>query len=229
MFFSRTASWRSVPRCGPYRLLPMLWLAAALATVSLAQDPLIPKNGCGITWRTLAQARGKVRLSNGQDATYPITWTAFPELRDVTFVGYDVKLSKAVTVKINGQDVTKDTIRVWVLPKDKSPARTQQEWDNYTYWCHGLTFDDNIYSPGGEEVPFILAAGYRPLKDCNNLQQGDVIVFRDAGGNVVHTAVSNGNGTFSTKNREEAPIANATLAQLQAKYGQTIDCHRCVK
>src|SRR6516225_9054762 len=56
MFFSRKAGWRCAPRCGPLRLLGMFWLAAALATVSLAQDPLIPKNGCGITWKTLAQA-----------------------------------------------------------------------------------------------------------------------------------------------------------------------------
>jgi hypothetical protein len=202
--------------------LGLLLSIAVFAPHALSDDKVIPKNGCGIDWKTVDQAKVKVKLSNGEEVTSQPTWAAFGPA-DVVYYGYDVKLKQKVTV--NG--VTKDTIRVWVLPKDKPANRTQAEWENFTYWCHGLTFDDNIYSPGGNEVPFILAAGYEALPNCEKIKKDEIIVFSDAAGNVLHSAVSNGDGTFRTKNGANEPSNNATQAQLEAVYGVHIKCYKC--
>lgn len=66
--------------------------------------------------------------------------------------------------------------------------------DNITYWCHGFTFGGSIakggpYSIWGEFVPSVLTDdGWRPTQSCM-ASNADIIVFRDASGNVTHSGI----------------------------------------
>src|SRR6516225_2923234 len=69
----RVPQARSVPR----RALGLLLSIAVFAPHALSDDKVIPKNGCGIDWKTVDQAKVKVKLSNGEEVTSQPTWAAF--------------------------------------------------------------------------------------------------------------------------------------------------------
>ncbi len=169
-------------------------------------DPKRPQDGRGIKWSTL---KLKTRtLQNGDKVDTPVTWKAFGN--DVTYVGYEVELEKEVT--IDGKKVSK--IQVWVLQPETVPAETAMY---YTGWCHGLTFDDTIYSPAGAAIPAILAAGWEPV-DCESTKKGDIIVYYDPDGDVTHTATSNGDGTYTSKRGKEPQKNDDTDAAMSKTY-----------
>lgn len=148
-----------------------------------------PKDGGGIKWSTLKRKVRKVKLANGETVEQPVTWSPFGPWAG--YIGYEVDLDREVT--IGDKKISK--IQVWVLVTDPPPANGRVD---FTGWCHGLTFDERIYSPAGNAVPAVLAAGWEEV-DCTKVKKGDIIVYYDAAGNVTHSAVSNGDGTFTSK------------------------------
>ncbi len=168
-----------------------------------------PKNGKGIKWSSLKLCTRKVKLSNDAEIEVPVTWRAWPGGPWV-FVGYTVELEKV------GDEKPK-TIKVWVLPVDPPEGVDEDRWERGRYWCHGLTFDDNLYSPGGNEVPKILEAGWDEFDWSDGMAKGEIIVYFNADDSVAHTAVSNGDGTFSTKNGQNAE-SDDTKADLDRLY-----------
>jgi len=82
--------------------------------------------------------------------------------------------------------------------KGKTDAGTSIDiWhpdDGATYWCHGYTFGGKTakggpYSVWGESVPTILADdGWKPTYSCM-AQPSDIMVFRDAKGQVAHSGI----------------------------------------
>jgi hypothetical protein len=127
----RGASHGALTRAVSFRAWGLLLAVAIFAPAGLADGRLIPRNGCGINWRTVAPAQERIRLASGEQVTYQPQWAAYPTAPNLLYFAYDVRLNRQVIV--NG--VTKDTIRVWVLPSTRPPGVTQQEWDNLTYWC----------------------------------------------------------------------------------------------
>src|SRR5438445_8441202 len=101
-----------------------------------------PKDGGGIKWSTLKRKVRKLTLENGDEIELgPVTWEAFGPGSGAVYVGYEVELEREVTV--GGKKVSK--IQVWVLISE-----TAKPGPDFRGWCHGLTFDDTIYSPGGD-------------------------------------------------------------------------------
>lgn len=194
-----------------------------LCLQTYAQD--LPADGRGAKWSTLTPL-----IVNGQQAT----WNAFGG--GLMYLGYEVELTQEVTVGTQ----TKKKIIVWKRTNTRPAGLTDAQWEALKYWCHGWTFDEQTYSPGGNEVRFILAAGYKNPKPCQrqnqvlNVAAGDVVVYycpapklRCQPGNagpldVMHTARYDGNNTFSTKNGAQAFNNAATLAQIDAAYGDAV-------
>jgi len=164
------------------------------------KDIKTPKDGRGIKWSTLKQKRRKVKLGNGDEMELPVTWRAFSPNPSGEYVGYEVELD-------DGR-----TIQVWVLILGTEPPG-----GDYKGWCHGLTFDDVIYSPGGEAVPAILAAAWKEIK-CPDAKKGDIIVYYDPKGNVTHSATSNGDGTYKSKGGNMPQKDNETEASMDKTY-----------
>jgi hypothetical protein len=182
----------------------------------------VPKDGGGIKWSTLKRKVRKMTLANGDTVDLgPVFSEPFGIGTRFVFVGYEVELEREVTV--GGKKVSK--IQVWVLVTDPAPPNGRVDPKG---WCHGTTFDDKLYSPAGSEVPAILAAGWEEI-DCANLKKGDIIVYSDPAGTVVHSAVANGDGTFTSKegNMPEKPAQ--TKAAMDTTYKAppgTTKCYR---
>jgi len=162
------------------------------------KDIKTPKDGRGIKWSTLKQKRRKVKLENGDETEVPVTWRAFGN--SAQYAGYEVELDED------------PTIQVWVLITGTEPPG-----GDYKGWCHGLSFNDTIYSPGGEAVPAILAAAWKEVK-CADAKKGDIIVYFDAAGNVTHSATSNGDGTYKSKGGSTPQKDNETQASMDTTY-----------
>lgn len=160
----------------------------------------IPTGRHGIKWETLKQERRKIKLANGEETNVPVTWRAFPNSSAV-YVGYEVELDK--DPKIQG----------WVLMPETAP----NDGLDYTGWCHGLTFDDIVYSPGGNEIPKILQIAWNEIK-CSDVKKGDIIVYYDSDGNVTHTATANGDGTYRSKGGATLEKKQETEASMDKPY-----------
>jgi hypothetical protein len=149
-----------------------------------------PADGGGIKWSTLTRKKRTITLENGDTTEEPVTLFN-PAGSPIEYVGYEVELEKEV--EIGG--VKKKKIQVWVLVQSSiAPPPTV----DLKGWCHGTTFDDGIYSPGGEAVPLILLAGWEEI-ECAGAKRGDIIVYYDKNGTVTHSATNNGDGTYTSK------------------------------
>lgn len=120
--------------------------------------------------------------------------------------------------------------------------------DNATYWCHGFTFGGSVakggpYSIWGQDVPTVLTDdGWKQTQSCM-AANADIMVFRDANGNVTHSGVirqveSNagvvdeakstveskwGSGSHNTKSWEEN-VKNYGTYRCYSKTPQTGAC-----
>lgn len=192
---------------------------------------VVPKDGKGIKWSTLKRCVKKGKLENGEEVEIPIIWYPWGDhpSTGICAHGYEVDLEKEVT--IGRKKVSK--IKVWIFPKDPpeyAPRRVKEQWNNIKYWCHGLTFDDNIYSPDGAGVPFILAAGWDEYQWREGMKKGEIIVYYNRRGGVEHTAVSNGDGTFTSKEGKNPKANKRTKQQMDRIYPGTITkCYRLKK
>jgi hypothetical protein len=178
-----------------------------------------PKDGGGIKWSTLKRKVRKVTLENGDEVVQSVSGALYYPPDRAIYFGYEVELEKEVTVGDN--KVSK--IQVWVLdPKTAPPPGAI----DHTGWCHGLTFDETIYSPAGNEVPAILAAGWSQI-ECKSAKKGDVIVYYDAVGNVTHSATSNGDGTYTSKAGLTPQKNNETEAAMNKTYSVPPGTTKC--
>ena len=179
-----------------------------------------PKDGGGIKWSTLKRKVRKVTLENGDELELPVTWNAFGT--PVTYIGYEVELEKEV--EVGGKKVSK--IQVWVLAPQTAPPPPAPT--DHKGWCHGVTFNDTIYSPGGDAVPAVLAAGWSEI-ECPAAQKGDIIVYYDSAGNVTHSATSNGDGTYTSKGGNNPQKNDETDASMSRTYGVPPGRKRCYR
>jgi len=214
--------------------LAAILLAGTLTLRADNNDIPAPPDGCGIKWSTLMPVTRPVRLANGRTVQEQEWWD--PYNSGVRYFKWKVDLERAVQVG----NVRTNMIFVYVLPQQPPAgisAAIRRDWANYQSWCHGLSFGNQIYNPGGYYVPFILAAGYTQVR-CDMLQQGDIMVYYSTGrnpvlgspGSVVHTMISNGNGTFTSKDRFLPVVANQTKAAVDQQYGAgntVVECFRC--
>jgi hypothetical protein len=148
------------------------------------------------------------------------------------YYGYEVTLADGNT-----------KITVWYLAGNPPNLMPQADWDNLKRWCHGQTFDDDILSVGGESVNTILTQVPLKwkLKACLtqkqqiNLAKGDIVVYTTYTGfknpppppapqfkipqyAIGHTAIYNGGGTFTSKDRYFPLVGNATFASMEMVY-----------
>lgn len=190
-------------------------LLFSLVSLPLLADVLIPKSP-GINWSTLKRCVGRtITLENGDTIEVPIA--SDPFRNGTQAIGYEVELTKEVTIK--GKKIKK--IKVWVYPKGL-PARQK-------YWCHGLTFDESVYNIYGDAVPAVLAAGYDRVECPKPLPKGHIIVYYTPKGDVAHSAVSNGDGTFNSKNGalpHTPKLSKADMDKLYQKTGVTTQCFK---
>lgn len=143
-----------------FKLRNTIFLTVAVFALTLLLATSVPPDGTyGVKWSTLKLCEREVKLANGQTIKEPVRWR--PWRGGPIAYGYEVTLT-------NGKK-----IKVWVFPNG-TPAR-------WSYWCHGHTFDDDCYNPGGDAVPDILEAGYTKKDSCKNLKKGDVIVYCKGG------------------------------------------------
>ena len=221
------ASWCTRPQRRWLALL-LVGLFLTLPTTAYAKT-VKPKDGAGIKWSQLKRCVREITLENGEKVQVPVTWRVYGRY---TAYGYEVPLDKPVTV--NGKKISK--IKVWVFPKDPPQGITPEQWKQVKSWCHGLTFDDSIYNPGGEQVPIILAAGWQEVECIEPLKKGQIIVYSSNGTNprfgpagaVVHSAVANGNGTYTSKDRLYKQDNAQTKAKMDQQYG-TAATSKCYK
>ena len=114
------------------------------------------------------------------------------------------------------------SITAWAFlenPPEGTSRKDRKRWEDIKFWCNGLTFDHSILSPKGADVEKILKACWDKIPCDNRLQKGDIVVFRSKGGTypdtsqdppvekklppkgeLVHSMIHNGDGTFSSKN-----------------------------
>lgn len=218
-----------------YRSLAAMLSLALIAPCGLPQGGSTPTPPAptpaaptgGIKWETKKQCFKDVPMSDGSTAKEPVIWKPYAAFPNMCYIGYEVELTKEVTIGT----VKKSKIKVWVLPKAKEnlfPAGVDPKG-----WCHGVPFDDGTSSPGGEEVPFILAAGWTEYDWTAGMMKGDAVVFtakKDLPnglpkGGVGHSAKANGDGTYCSKNAYEKKKDNATKADMQQAY--PAECWEC--
>jgi len=125
------------------------------------------------------------------------------------------------------------------VPDDKD---FEKEKEHILYFCHGYTQMDCKISPSsGSPIEGLLKgdrSGILPEKGLEEAKSGDIAIFRvtkemisseesdfseDDLGEIIHTAILNEDGTFSTKNgRSEMLQTNATLESLTKLYGNNV-------
>lgn len=179
-----------------------------------------PPDGRGIRWSTLTRKVRKIRLANDETIELPVISAPFGP-GTPSYAGYEVELAEEVTV--GDRRIRK--IQVWVAITDPPPPNGRVDWRG---WCHGLTFDETIYSPTGSEVPVILLAGWDEIP-CAQSRRGDIIVYYDSAGNVTHSAVDNGDGTYTSKAGNNPQKNDETKANMDRMYRVppgTTKCYR---
>jgi hypothetical protein len=213
--------------------------AVVVVTVSLAIVPVtvcaqgklpekLPKDGGGIKWSTIGPQVRKVKLASGQEVDEQARW----KLNGQTLYGFDVELEKPITVG----GTTKTKIKVWVAPKEAAEdadKAVKENYADYLSYCHGVTFGNGLYNPRPDDVPFILEAGYEKV-ECNyeHDKKGDVVTITDKDGKLDHTAVSNGDGTYTSKDNFHKQENSAKWDDVKKPYDNavfaplTFDCYR---
>jgi hypothetical protein len=217
-------------------LLTIALTGAAIVLLGFA-DPTPPPDSPGVKWSTLKRKMVDVMGQQQQAVWDPYGFARATGDSAYLFYGYEVQLQDQ-----NGKPIGNppQTMTVWYLPGAKPANVTQQQWDNYKYWCHGRTFDEMVLSVGGEAVNEILAASWK-LKACLtqrqqiNLVKGDIVVYTTYNGFknpppppapqfkipqyvLGHSAKYNGDGTFTSKNRFEPLDPAATFASMEMPY-----------
>ncbi len=196
----------------------VLTLPLGLAAVD---DITKPPDGSGIKWSTVALTTTGQALANGDSVKGGVPWNPYrPMFVNSYFYDYSVEL----------QDKTKIP-NIFVLlakPPDQTPKAEKDKWDDIKYWCYGLAFGGaKLYSPAGNQVEAILKAGWKELNACAaKPPKGHIIVYRATKdqdpylkkGNPVHAALSNGDGTYSSKDRYLPLVPNQTKEAMDKQY-----------
>jgi RHS repeat-associated protein len=99
---------------------------------------------------------------------------------------------------------------------------------NYTYDCHGQSQTDGaFFIDSGTPIEGILKGDrenkLQEFSDFSAAKEGDIAIFRDATGKIVHTATVNADGTLTSKNGGYVDeVSNAKLADLKKEYPNTV-------